>query len=308
MKFLIYGVLALAGASTAPAATILFSIGGTEFGQPSRVTAFDPVAQTAAPLFDLQSQTAGFSGLTYNSVDGMFYAVMDDPAMGFSELVKFAPNGGGAFTNVMDLVYPTFVQPLDFNGGLIFDPNDDEFYSIGNASTGNSFLFRIDVPGNTVQRLTESLPLSFNGGLTLNSDGTLDGMLNDGVPQAYVYAFTLHPTSAGVSHYFLGPVGEAYYGGLYWDGATFYALNSDLFGGATLNTLDNSGNATPQFGVGNGFNNAGLTGIPGVPEPGTTMLTGVGCVVGIILIAKKRRKTKWNQRNFSQWPCWRSRP
>lgn len=215
MKSIVCCVALLGATWTASAGTIFYSIGANDFGQPVRVVAIDPAASTATPLFDLQSATATFSGLTYDSVNGQFYAVMDDGS-GSSTMVTFSPAGGGAYSTVMSL-NPGTINPLDFNGGLVYDSFDSYFYSMANSADGSSFLYRIDVAGNALTLLTEALPLSFNGGLTVNDQTSLLGMLNGSDATASVYQFALGQSSAFASGLYSG-IGMAFYGGLAWGG------------------------------------------------------------------------------------------
>lgn len=264
----------------------MYSIGGTDFGQPSRVVGIDADTSSTFTLFDLATDSAGFSGLTYDPNDGMFYAVMDDGS-GNSSLVKFSPSGGGAFSAVMALGYSNLT--LAFNGGLVFDNNDGDFYSISNSPTGSSVLFRIDAGAGTVQRLTEALPLSFNGGLTVNPDGTLAGIRNDSNGNSSLYRFTLGTNTAIASPVAL--LGVGFYGGLTWNGGTLYALSSDFTALGTVNSIDASGNPTPLFDAGYGFLNAGMTTIPaaGTPEPATVTLAGLA-LCGFSLVLRRRRR------------------
>ncbi|MBZ5605891.1 MAG: hypothetical protein LAO79_26630 [Acidobacteriia bacterium] len=274
--------------STVSAGPILFSIGGNDFGQPVRVTSIDVGASTATPLFDLQSDTAGFSGLTYRALDNLFFAVEFDGTD--STLVSISPGGGGAFSPVMTLVDPSSLVPLAFNGGLVYDPNDGYFYAMANDSQGRSNLYRIDSVGMTVQRLTTELPFSFNGGITLNPDGTIDAIRNDADGNSIVYKFTLSTNSAALSLLFGSSIGTGFYGGLaFGDDSNFYALGSDIFGAAAIDTI-NDGNANGLFGVGNGFLNAGLTeGPSAAPEPSTLMLAA-GALAILCGFQKFRRK------------------
>jgi hypothetical protein len=188
----------------------------------------------------------------------------------------------------MALVYPSLAVPLAFNGGLVFDNNDGDFYSIANSPTGSSILFRIDVGGGTIQRLTEALPLSFNGGLTVNPDGTLAGIRNDSNGDSILYRFTLGANNAVASPAAL--LGVGFYGGLVWNGGTLYALSSDFTAAGTVNSIDTSGNATPLFGAGYGFLNAGMTSVPAAtPEPATITLAGLALCGFSMALRRKRR-------------------
>ena len=288
MRKLLYPVALFAIALTASAGSLLYSIGPTEYGQPARVVSIDPATGAATPLFDLNSGAAGFSGLTYNPASGLFYAVMDDPGYP-SQLVSFSASGAGAFSPLMSLDTGS-INPLDFNGGLVRNPNDGDFYSIANSSAGESFLYRIDVAGGTLKLLTERLPPSFNGGLTMNGDGTLDAFLNDSQANSSVYRFTFAQSGdyAMATEVWEG-VGTAFYGGLVWDGGTLYALNSDSTGASFLNSMDGAGNVTNLFDAGSGLYNAGLTLGPGVetPEPATWGLLAAG--LGLLGAARRRR-------------------
>ncbi len=65
-----------AAAWTASASELLYSIGGTGFGQPVRVTTIDPNTTTATRLFDLESDNGSSSGLISNSSHDSFYGII----------------------------------------------------------------------------------------------------------------------------------------------------------------------------------------------------------------------------------------
>jgi hypothetical protein len=266
-----------AGASGTASADLLYSIGGTGSGQPSRVTAIDHTSNSA-PVFDLDSATAAFSGLTYDSADGLLYSVMNDPGSP-SQLVRFSLADGGAFSAVM----PLDPGGLSFNGGLAYDPASGNFYAMANNYSWNSVPYRI--AGGTLTPLTRSLPCTFNGGLTVTGSG-LASICNDSDANSYLYNFTLSGDVAAVSGAPTG-LGQGYFGGLFQDGGLMYTLNSDPAGASYLN-----GGAAP-FGVGNGFANAGLTGVPSaVPEPGAFTLTDLALSGAALALCRALRRAR----------------
>lgn len=278
MKTFICFFVFLAATWTASAGSIFYSIGDNGAGQPVSVVGIDPVAGTATPLFDLQSATAAFSGLTYNTSNGQFYAVMNDTdssGNATSTLVNFSLAGGGAYNTVMPLDTGSLAA-MSFNGGLVYDPFDSYFYGMANTSDDYSFLYRIDTSGaGSLTLLTERLPQWFGGGLTMNSDGTLLGMLNDSDGNSFVYQFDLNSPSMPQQLY-SGSVGTGFSGGLAWAGMDLYGIDTDFNGGSSLTLI----NSSDPFPVGNGFYNAGLTlgaaGDDSTPEPATWSLLAGG--------------------------------
>jgi hypothetical protein len=289
----VFAAMLLSSSGEACASSILYSIGGNEFGAPVRVSKLDTAAGTSTAQFDMQTDSAGFSGLTYRSSDQNLYSVMLDGS-GNSTLVSFSATGVGVFSSVMmlqDLMNP---DSISFNGGLVYDANDQYFYSVANDPTGQSALYRIDAAAKTAQRLTTRLPLSLNGGLTVLADGTLGSIQNDAYGNSFVYAFTLGATSASINPLFAGSIGQGFYGGLSYSDGTLYAIGSDPFAAGTLFSIDGMGAKIGVLAAGDGFLNAGLTEVPDatpVPEPSTLLLVlsgGISMTVAKITLKRKQ--------------------
>ncbi len=288
--------LSLGAASPASASPILYAIGGNSFGAPVRITRLDTSAGHATTVFDLQTSTGGFSGLTYRSSNQQLYSVMLDNNGG-SHLVSFSATGSGTFASIMNLDDPTSPGLISFNGGLVYDPFDGEFYSIGNDSLGNSTLYRIDVLNGSVKPLTARLPQSFNGGLTLRADGTLAALQNDANGMSSIYSFALSPNSATASLLFANPIGPGFYGGIADTNGLYYALQTDMFGASSLTSIDASGHAVNLFAAGDGFLNAGLTAVPDVtpvPEPSSLLLSIGGSLLAFASQLKSKRRIMSN--------------
>jgi hypothetical protein len=275
--------LTLAVTSISQGTPVLYSIGGDAFGIPRRLTSMDPGASTTSVLFDLGTTADGFSGLTYRASTDEFFAVHDDGS-GNSTLVSFQLSGGGAFTSVLALVVAG--SPA-FNGGMVYDSADGDFYGIANSSLGNSNFYRIDTATSTITRLFEVLGQGYTGGVTYNAaTDSFYAIQNDASGNSTLQLFTV-VGNTGHRTLLFSNFGVGFYGGLSFDatGTNLYALNSDVFAASSLNQI-NAGAPTSLMGVGDGFSNAGLTlGPAEVPEPASFAL-----VAGSLLLLFRRRK------------------
>jgi hypothetical protein len=278
--------LAMAMSAISEADTIFYSIGGDDLGIPRRLTSMDATAGTTSVLFDLGTTSDGFSGLTFQPSTSRFFAVQDDGS-GHSTLVSIDPSGGGAFTSVLALTANTAGTP-DFNGGLVYDTADGNFYGIGNFSTGASNFYRINVGTSTITRLFEVLGAGYTGGVAYNyADNSFYAIQNDSFGSSTLQHITV-AGNFGQRTTLYSNFGVGFYGGLSFDptGTQLFALNSDSFAASSLNQV-NGGIPTSLMGVGNGFGNAGLTLGPGdVPEP-ATFAPALG---GLILLFFRRKK------------------
>src|SRR6266568_5966508 len=258
-------VMALALGRVSEASPFLYSIGGDDSGIPRRLTRMDPGAGTTSVLFDIGTTADGFSGLTYKAATNTFYAVHDDGS-GNSTLVSILPGGGGAFNSVLAL---TAANAPAFNGGLVYDTADGDFYSLANLSVGASNFYRIDVGTSTITKLFEVLGNGYNGGVTYNAaDNSFYAIQNDSNGNSTLQHITV-TGNVGQRTLLFSNFGVGFYGGLTFDATdtNLYALNSDIFAASFLNQVS-AGVPTSLMGVGNGFLNAGLTlGPAPVPEP-----------------------------------------
>jgi hypothetical protein len=276
--------LALAVNSISQAGPVLYSIGGDDFGIPRRLTSMDPGASATSVLFDLGTTADGFSGLTFRASTDEFFAVHDDGS-GNSTLVSFQLSGSGAFTSVMALTVPG--APA-FNGGLVYDTADGDFYGIANSPLGSSNFYRIDTGTSTITRLFEILGQGYTGGVTYNAaDNSFYAIQNDSNGNSTLQLLTVTGNTGHRTLLFPG-FGVGFYGGLSFDSTdtNLYALNSDILAAGSLNQL-NAGVPASLMGVGNGFSNAGLTlGPAAVPEP-ASFAPFAG---GLILLFLRRKK------------------
>jgi len=264
---------------------VFYSIGGDDSGIPRRLIRLDADAPVAFTVFDLGTTADGFSSLTYRGPSNEFFAVHDD-GLGTSNLVSFQLSSGGSFTSVL----PLTTAPGDpvFNGGLIYDSADGNFYAIANTVQGDSNFYRIDLGTGILTPLFQSLGQGYHGGVTYRaSDDSFYAIQIDPYGSSSLQRIAVSGNTGQLTPLFQD-FGFGFYGGLSFDAAeaSLYALNTDPSGVGYLNRLDAGVPATLMF-AGNGVFNTGLTlGASTVPEPASLAPAGAGLL--LFFLRRKR--------------------
>jgi hypothetical protein len=283
--WLVLAALVLGGGSAFGAITFS-TIGPDNGGVPRALTSISLPGGPVTPQFSLGDGSLGFiGGLTFDPLNGQMYAIASD-SFGNSLLESFSP-GGGAVTQVMNL-------GNGFTSGLTFDSADGNLWAISNdfVSTGHSFLNRISLSAAQVTPIVD-LGLGFEGGglftggLTYDpNNGLFYAMSADGNGVSRQFNSIALSGASGFSTFVfsLGIGFDSYNGGLVFNPGDnrFYAISNDSSGNSTLRSFSLGGGLiVSELGLGQGFNNVGLTlaESSAVPEPSSALLVFLGLYV-----------------------------
>lgn len=126
---------------------------------------FDGSALTQLALLDELHLAAG---LTYNSDDGMLYAIGAGASFVPNRLTRISEGGAGWGATDLGAIGDGSVG---FNGGLAYDAQADFFYALGNDSFAASQLYSFDIGGSLASLGAGPLGYGFvNAGLTLATE------------------------------------------------------------------------------------------------------------------------------------------
>jgi hypothetical protein len=117
-----------------------------------------------------------YGGLTFDPLNGEFYAISNDSA-GRSNLVRIDLTSGTVTSVGVSLGF-------GFTGGLAFDPSSNLLYAIGSDNTGFSTLFSFNTDASGIKALFP-LGFGFNGAsLTLGPSSDTRPLTFLGMPEA----------------------------------------------------------------------------------------------------------------------------
>jgi hypothetical protein len=206
---------------------------------------------------------AGSEDLAFNG--SLFYAIGS---------VSTGPNAGQPYLFGLDstagAATALFQVGSELHGGMAFDTLDASLYAISNVDGGESFLNRINVNFQTVQRVAY-LGTGFTGGLTFDQqdglfyaiDQTDQGTFLDSIdPRNWTVqqAAELNPTDPGFVSFSGLAWGATYPGSI----GPFYAIGNDDHGASTLYTFQSATapNLVALFKMGMGYTGGLVFSVP----------------------------------------------